>query len=264
MSITDQAWRLKLSENSMEFNGERFIPGVSGNIALEHLHRYLIARELAKGKIVLDIASGEGYGTAILAQVARRVIGVDISREAVEHARREYDRENIEFRLGSCSEIPMQSNSVDLIVSFETIEHHDQHEAMMKEFKRILKAGGVVIISSPEKHQYSIVPNYTNEFHVKELFRQEFESLMAANFKNVGIYGQKIAYGSAVFRENSAETTVTYDASAIPQIPDKAAAGMLRPVYLIALASDAKLPVLSSSLLISPFPIAKWCGTLRP
>ena len=236
----------------MEFNGERFIPEVRGNIALEHLHRYLMARELAKGKIVLDVASGEGYGTSMLAQVARRAIGVDISRETVEHARRKYDKDNIEFRVGSCAEIPMHSNSVDLVVSFETIEHHDQHEAMMKEIKRILKPGGVILISSPEKHQYSVVPNYTNEFHVKELFRHEFEALMAANFKNVAMFGQKIVYGSGVFRETSAETTVTYDASAIPQIPETSSPGMLRPVYLIALASDAQLPAVSSSLFDQP------------
>lgn len=63
----------------MEYTGERFVPEQQGNIELEHLHRYLCAAELSAQKDVLDIASGEGYGSSILARVARSVIGVDIS-----------------------------------------------------------------------------------------------------------------------------------------------------------------------------------------
>ena len=80
---------------------------------------------------------------------------------------------NLEFRIGSCVEIPYPDQFFDLIVSFETIEHHNQHEEMMAEFKRVLRPNGQIIISSPEKYEYSVTPNVTNSFHVKELYRHK-------------------------------------------------------------------------------------------
>jgi len=111
----------------MKANGERFLPGVMhGGIELEHMHRYYFAGQLVAGKVVLDIASGEGYGSAFLAQSADRVIGVDISTDAVAHASAKYSRENLEYLVGTCSGIPLAGGSVDVVVSFETIEHHDE------------------------------------------------------------------------------------------------------------------------------------------
>ena len=162
----------------MEFTGERFIPEVHGNIELEHLHRYLLACKTVAGKTALDIASGEGYGSAMLARTAHKVIGVDISQEAVSHAQAKYIAKNLEFRLGSCSKIPLDDASVDVVVSFETIEHHNEHEAMMKEIKRVLRPGGVLVISSPDKLEYSEKPGYSNPHHVKELSRGEFKKLL--------------------------------------------------------------------------------------
>ena len=75
----------------MKFTGERFVPGeiVEQEIVIEHLQRYEAILEYVKDKVVVDAASGEGYGSQILAQVASKVYGVDISREAVEAARNE-------------------------------------------------------------------------------------------------------------------------------------------------------------------------------
>src|SRR5262249_28254969 len=162
----------------------------------EHVHRYLVAREYAKGKDVLDIACGEGFGSAILAKAAWTVVGVDIASEAIEHAAICYRLGNVQFKQGSCAEIPLDNDSIDLVVSFETIEHHDEHKAMMAEIKRVLRPDGLVIISSPDKKEYSILPNYRNPFHVRELFKEEFEDLLRAYFKNVALLSQRIVYGS--------------------------------------------------------------------
>src|ERR1700694_2221819 len=116
----------------LPLDGERFVPGeMHGNIEFEHRHRYLFASQLVSGKAVLDIACGEGYGSALLAKSARRVIGVDIAERAVEHAKQRYQAENLEFATGSCAAIPLGDGAVDVVVSFETIEHHAEHEAMM-------------------------------------------------------------------------------------------------------------------------------------
>ena len=72
----------------LAWTGERYVPEIQGNIALEHLHRYALACELAAGKSALDLACGEGYGSAMLAEVAQYVVGVDSSREVILHASR--------------------------------------------------------------------------------------------------------------------------------------------------------------------------------
>ena len=187
----------------IDWTGERFLPEVGGQIGLEHIHRYLMVLNAAKGKKVLDIACGEGYGSALIAGVAKSVIGVDISEETVLHAKEKYKQDNLQFTTGSCSAIPIEDNSVDLIVSFETIEHHNQHTEMLEEFLRVLTPDGVVIISSPDKHEYSDVPEYSNSFHIKELYSDEFRQLMESYFKNVSTFGQRVLYGSLIISEDS-------------------------------------------------------------
>jgi glycosyltransferase involved in cell wall biosynthesis/SAM-dependent methyltransferase len=234
------------SSQSLPWTGERFLPEMQGSIEIEHLHRYLFAGQLTTGKRVLDIASGEGYGSALLANAAISVVGVDISQEAIAHASAKYQAVNLEYKLGSCAAIPLADQSVDVVVSFETIEHHVEHEAMMREIKRVLIPGGLLIISCPDKLEYSDRTNYDNPYHVKELYRDEFESLLGAHFKNHRIAGQRIFYGSAIFGESSSNKINNYD------LRDKlleAVPGIQHAVYLIAVASDVDLPSMASGIL---------------
>lgn len=229
--------------------GERFLPENVGEIALEHLHRYLLARELAQDKQVLDIASGEGYGSAMLAEVAAKVVGVDISADAVRHARLRYPHANLEYREGRADAIPLPDGSVDLVVSFETIEHHDRHVEMMAEIRRVLRSDGVLIISSPDKREYSDIPRFANPFHVKELYRDEFEQLLGGSFRHVTIYGQRVCCGSAIAAEAGDGHFRAYarDAAGYSR-----ADGVRRPVYFLAVASNAELPALGNSLFELP------------
>ena len=219
----------------MEFTGERFVPEVHGNIELEHLHRYLFASKAVAGKTVLDIACGEGYGSAMLAQTAHKVIGVDISPEAVSHAQTKYQADNLEFHIGSCTSIPLDAGSVDVVVSFETIEHHSEHDAMMREIKRVLRPDGAIVISSPDKLEYSDRPGYSNPYHVKELYRDEFKKLLHSYFRQHHIYGQRVIYGSAIFLEDGLSLIESYEraGSALSATP-----GLPHAAYLVAVASD--------------------------
>jgi len=198
------------TQSPLKWTGERFVPGVNGDIELEHLHRYAMARELSSDKIVLDIACGEGYGSNLLAMVAQHVVGVDIAEDVIAYARNKYRKDNLTFKVGSCSDIPLEDASVDLVVCFETIEHHDKHREMLAEFKRILLPNGILIISSPDKYEYSDKPNYRNPFHVKELYRNEFEELIAAYFENVQFYGQRVLYGSGIFVEKGLDRNTVF------------------------------------------------------
>jgi O-antigen biosynthesis protein len=232
---------------SVPATGERFMPQhMSGAIELEHLHRYALACELAQGKVVLDIASGEGYGSYLLSQVAESVIGVDVSPDITAYAQSSYQASNLEFKLGGCDAIPVADHSIDLAVSFETIEHHDQHEKMLLELKRVLKANGILIISTPDKKNYSDLPRYKNEFHIKELYFDEFRSLLAAHFKHLEFHGQKLHFGSFTLPiAGGLNPFVTYNRNA--NIINKSV-GIVSPVYIISLASDCKLPGIDASV----------------
>lgn len=233
----------------MDFTGERYIPGLHGNIELEHMHRYLLACEIAANKIVLDIACGEGYGAALLAQTAKQVIGVDISEMAITRAQDRYVKDNLKFKVGDCIDIPLQENSVDLVVSFETIEHITQHDQMMNEIKRVLKSEGLLMISSPDKQMYSIEPGYTNPFHIKELTDIEFKQLLVKYFTNISCFGQRVLYGSHIVPDTLSAKTKSFiqNQDKFNSIP-----GILKPIYWIALASDAQLPTLPSSVYEQP------------
>jgi protein-L-isoaspartate O-methyltransferase len=82
------------TRHEMEFTGERYVPSLKGDIELEHKDRYLVARELCYGKTVLELASGAGFGSAMLAEVAAAVVGVDIASDAVLHAQSKYGCKN--------------------------------------------------------------------------------------------------------------------------------------------------------------------------
>ena len=182
----------------MEWTGERLVTDPSlGKGIIEHLHRYSICLKLVEGKTVLDIASGEGYGTNLLAHYAAHVQGVDISTEAIAHAKQKYAKPNVAFKEGSATKIPCPSHSLDVVVSFETIEHHDQHEAMMLEVKRVLKNDGILIISTPERDNYRKV-DPDNPHHVKELTGLEFNMLLNKHFLTIEMYHQHYVHGSFI------------------------------------------------------------------
>src|SRR6266511_4202337 len=146
----------------LEASGERLSEKVYSRIMVEHLHRYAFAREYSTGKTVLDIASGEGYGTNLLASKAKFVYGVDLSEEAVKHASKLYGEGNKKFLIGNVTQIPLKDNEVDLVVSFETIEHVHEHDKMLQECKRVMKEDGILIISTPDKKFYSDITGYKN------------------------------------------------------------------------------------------------------
>lgn len=226
----------------MEFTGERFIPELAGEIKYEHLHRYALALEMAVGKSVLDIASGEGYGAALLAQVAQRVVGVDIDPQAVEISNHRYARRNLSFSVGSCAAIPLASESVELVTSFETLEHHEQHDEMMKEVKRVLKPGGVLVISSPNRLTYSDETDYSNPYHVKELYYDELHELLSRHFRHLSVYGQRLATGSFVFPlEDSDVSSYQAYTGNFADIKRKICR-LPSPLYFIAVCSDGALP----------------------
>ncbi|MDH6159389.1 MULTISPECIES: glycosyltransferase [unclassified Janthinobacterium] len=182
----------------MQFTGERFIPTEEGKIQLEHYHRYAVVRDMVVGKRVLDVASGEGYGASMLADVALAVTGVDISRDAVQHAAATYVKSNLSYLEGSATALSFADASFDVVVSFETIEHLAGQSEMVSELRRVLRPEGILIISSPNRPVYSEESGEHNEFHVKELDFAEFDALLKVQFPAVRYLGQRMLMGSVI------------------------------------------------------------------
>ncbi len=212
----------------LPFTGERFVPHspiAKGDMWYEHWHRYHYVLPLVAGKKVLDVACGEGYGSALMSRSAAEVSGADISAAAITHARALYaDRANVQYFEASCTQLPFDHASFDVVVSFETIEHIAEQAEFLDEIKRVLKPDGVLILSCPNKAEYSDKRGFTNEFHVKELYRGELESLLAPRFAKRRWLSQRNAFVSLIAPEDLAniggETlTVSQTASDSPVAP---------------------------------------------
>ncbi len=170
----------------LEFTGERMIPECSDATTFwEHIYRYRLAAKYVQGKRVLDIACGEGYGSASLAASgAAHVLGVDISQEACDHATARY---GIETRVGSAEDIPLESKSVDVLVSFETIEHVPHPARMIEECARVVRPGGLIVISTPNRDVYS--PE--NQYHCSEMNEAEFLAMLRPHVASYTLFSQR-------------------------------------------------------------------------
>ena len=229
--------------DSLEFTGERFTPECVREIWYEHFHRYALAARWCANLRTLDAACGEGYGASILAKRASAVEAVDISTDAVEHAKKRYGLiENLNYQVADCTSLPFADNEFDRVVSFETLEHLAEQDQLLAEFRRVLKPDGVLILSSPDKAVYSDQQESSNEFHVKELYRDELEALIGRHFGAWRLLGQKLMFHSAIWSldrvENVSLDQATEKNLALPSgIPQP-------PMYFIALcaAEETSLP----------------------
>lgn len=185
----------------LEFTGERYTPERDREIAQEHWHRYTFARPLAAGRRVLDAACGEGYGSAMMAAAGARVLGLDIGEEVVAHARARYGAvPGLEYARADVTALDhLPDASFDLILSFETLEHVHEQERMLDGFARLLAPGGLLLVSTPDRHTYTDLTGVENPHHVRELYRPEFEALLAARFPARRLYGQKLLFSSMMW-----------------------------------------------------------------
>lgn len=229
------------AEPALEFTGERFTPECVREIWYEHWHRYAFAEAFAKGKRVVDAACGEGYGSALLARTAREVTGVDIADEAVAHARARYAGiDNLRFLQGDCTNLALPDASCDLVVSFETLEHVEAQERLIAGFARVLADDGILIVSSPDKRTYTDLSGFRNEYHVRELYRDELLALLAPHFAHVHLYGQKLLFQSTIW-SLAAGGGATQAVTARSEGGDVDSGLQYDPLYFVAVCSRQPL-----------------------
>lgn len=239
----------------LQFTGERFVPGdpnAKGEMWYEHWHRYHYVLPLVAGKTVLDVACGEGYGSALISRHAAKVSGVDISSEAIAHGQRVYaDRGNLQLFEASCTQLPFDAASFDIVVSFETIEHINEQAEFLDEIKRVLKPAGVLILSCPNKAEYSDKRGFSNEFHVKELYRAELEALLAPRFGHSRWLSQRNAFVSLIAPEN--QQGAAGESITVSQAASDQPAAALPALYELVMAGNDAAAVAALPLRVSVF-----------
>jgi len=144
--------------------------------------------------------------------------------------------------VADCTSLPFADDEFDRVVSFETLEHLTAQDEMLAEFRRVLKPGGFLVLSSPDKAVYSDLQDHNNEFHQKELYRDELEALIGRHFPASRLLGQKLMFHSAIGSLQQVEK-VTLDQLSAAQLTSPRGITQ-RPMYFIALcaANAACLP----------------------
>lgn len=195
------------NERLIAWTGERCVPWADDTqVIYEHYHRYALAATFTAGKRVLDLASGEGFGAAILAANAAEVVGVDIDEPSVRHAAHTYrDQTNLSFSIGSITDPELLDGAepFDVITCFEAIEHVLEQDALMRLVRARLAPGGLFLVSTPDVEIYTHEHGNENEFHLKELTEPEFRGLLEGSFANVAMLRQNIAVGSVVLGDGT-------------------------------------------------------------
>jgi O-antigen biosynthesis protein len=226
------------------FFGEDMVPleHRRPNTAPEHQARYRWAASLLHGRSVLDVGCGTGAGSALLAEHAREVAGVDSSPPFVATATARHG-ERVEFRVGDASLLPFGDAEHDAVVCFETIEQVADLRSALEEMKRVLRPDGLLLISCAN---HGIYPP-GNPLHRLELTSDEFRAAVERCFSNVVLQRQH-RYQASLLGEDA---VLALDDPAEPleaELTKIVGTAPGRELYAVVLASDGELPPAQSRI----------------
>lgn len=178
-------------------------------LSLIHAKAYVKAATMAEGGSVLDVGCNTGYGSKILADHALNVVGIDVSRTAIEFAQKHYPAENIHYQHVDGSRIDFPDSHFDFISSFQVIEHVENTARYLGEISRVLKPGGVAVFTTPNAI-LRIEPGAKpwNIFHVREYSPEELEDELLPFFQSVciqGLFAEESLYLSQLTRIKRAQ-----------------------------------------------------------
>jgi SAM-dependent methyltransferase len=178
--------------------------GAPQGVVAAHLERYRFASAYCAGAcVVVDVACGSGYGSRVLRDAGpHRAYGVDVDAAAVQGARDKYGTKVLSFVTADAARLPLADDSVDVLVSFETIEHVDPPWRCVAEARRVLKKGGLYLVSTPngELPGAYLHGRPRNPFHKQELREHEFTGVLTLGFSEVELFGQHFVPVSALGR----------------------------------------------------------------
>jgi SAM-dependent methyltransferase len=168
--------------DALPLTGERTVPGIPSENYWFRRHEAAYEHLLAQvaGATLLEVGSGEGYGTDLLAGTARHVLGVDYDSAAVTHARARYPVPS--FVRANLAALPVRSGSVDVVATLQVIEHVWDHGQFVRECLRVLRPGGRLLVTTPNRLTFSPGRETPlNPFHTKEFTAAELTGLLVSN-----------------------------------------------------------------------------------
>jgi len=159
------------------------------------ISRYFFASQFVRGKVVLELGSGYGNGCNFMVNKgALAVIGGDIDLKLIEYATTNYHQDNLYFSILDAVQLPFRSGSVDVITAFEIIEHLERQEDFLRECARVLKKGGLLLCSTPNREVFSAGDTPWYPDHVREFTIADFHETLSENFSQPLLYGIYPAY----------------------------------------------------------------------
>ena len=185
-----------MSDFRMKVTGERLVPG-DAKSAVDYLHllRHQFAYEYVKGQIaksdrVLEVGFGEGYGSSLLIGSCESYTGVDVDQDVVDYASETYESTNCKFDYYDGGVLPYDDDSFDVVVSFQVIEHVAEDVGFARQLARVLKKGGRLFITTPNKAT-RIRPGQKpwNRYHMREYTARELSTMLAEFFSEVNVHG---------------------------------------------------------------------------
>ncbi|MBN3507398.1 class I SAM-dependent methyltransferase [Mycolicibacterium nivoides] len=168
-----------VESRALPLTGERTIPGLAEENYWFRRHEVVYQRLAGRcvDREVLEAGCGEGYGADLIADVARRVVALDYDEATVAHVRARYPR--VDIRHGNLAELPLADESVDVVVNFQVIEHLWDQGQFVSECFRVLRPGGVFLVSTPNRITFSPGRDTPlNPFHTRELNGAELTELL--------------------------------------------------------------------------------------
>jgi len=238
-----------MAEVGIPDSGERIVPGFHHETVAyaEHVVRYLFAARFVRGKQVLDMASGVGYGADLLRSAgAAEVLALDRSAEAIEYGKKHHSKSRPAYVVGDVESLPLRSGQFDVVVSFETIEHVSDYQRFLTEVKRALRPDGLFIVSTPNRGVYV----EGNPFHTKEFTFDEFEEALAGHFRYVKTLSQDDWIASAVFLPEEMEGADKPIAGQ-PSLFKAVGKSPSETLYMVSLCSEVPLPEASQEVVLT-------------
>ena len=175
----------------LEDTGERMIPPKEGELSVvyeHHKYAYEETLQYVADKMVLDVGCGTGYGVKICSETAKYVVGMDYNISAIKYCNDNFALGNNSFLNSNALLLPFRTQSFDIAITFQVIEHISDSKKFIDELKRVVKPSGLIIISTPNVAD-SVKGNIGNPFHINEMGYDDLADLLRKSFESFNIFG---------------------------------------------------------------------------
>ena len=187
------------NKNGLSDTGERMLPPRENETSVvfaRHQFAYEYARQFVKGKSVLDVGCGTGYGSDLLAREALSVVAIDRDPDAVAFCRNHYSRANLSFTQGDAENLPGNA-TYDICISFQVIEHLHDPDRFLRALKKLTNPGGIVLITTPNS-KTGLGAKTDNPFHLSEMSFSQFSEAVGSSFASSKVFGIGYAMRSRI------------------------------------------------------------------